>query len=71
MKEKIIFILMIVGLFGCSTYNPSMSNYQNKNIRKFSNNQTLRKNVPPKKNGAYRHRAVTKDTFKYLKTQNN
>ena len=71
MKQKIIFILGIICLFGCGTYNPSMTKYQNKNIGKFSSNQIRRKNVPSKKNGSYRHRAVTRDTYKLLRAKGN
>lgn len=64
MKKIIILNLCFFTLFGCATTNYSLSNYQNKNIRKFSNGKKLGENVPTRKNGSYRHPAVTKETYK-------
>lgn len=64
MKRIVIFNLCFFTLFGCSTTNNRLSNYQNKNIRKFSTEKKLRESVPTRKNGSYRHPAVTKETYK-------
>ena len=64
--RKIICILTAVFLSSCLTQNPNYSSYQNRNLRKFSNNEIYGKNVTPRKNGAFNDPTVKKEARKAL-----
>lgn len=64
--KKIIYLSIVVFLTSCGTQNPNYSSYQNRNLRKFSNNKIYGRNVTPRKNGSFNDPTVKKETRRAL-----
>lgn len=64
--RKNIYLLIAVFLVSCGTQNQNYSSYQNRNLRKFSNNKIYGKNVTSRKNGSFNDSTVKKETRKAL-----